>query len=87
MSTKVKTTEKARSKSNHYFTPKQAEIELTYRVPMRVTTIELFRSGDTNAVCPRCQNGLNREYISFCDICGQKLSWHRFSKAEIVRVP
>lgn len=25
--------------------------------------------------CPRCRIPLNREYISFCDHCGQRLGW------------
>ena len=87
MSSSLKTPDKERISSVSHFSPKQAEYELTFRVPMRVTTVRLFQSGDTYAVCPKCQLSLNREFMAFCDVCGQKLSWRQFGMAEVVRVP
>lgn len=87
MSAKTKTPDKDSTPCSSYFSPTQAEHELTFRIPMRVTSVRLFRSGDTYAVCPKCQIGLEREYMAFCDVCGQKLSWHQFNKAKVVRVP
>lgn len=87
MSTIVKLPEKSTSTSSTYFSLKRAEEELTYRIPMRVTTVRLFGSGDAYAVCPRCQISLDREYMAFCDVCGQKLNWRQFGKAMRVRVP
>lgn len=76
-----------KSTNSRVFSQKQAERELTYRVAMRVTTVRMFYSGDTCAVCPRCQRSLTREFMAFCDVCGQKLSWRQFGKAEVIRVP
>lgn len=87
MSANLKAPDKERTSSSRHFSPKQAEYELTFRVPMRVTTVRLFQSGDTYAVCPKCQLSLTREFMAFCDVCGQKLSWRQFGKAEVIRVP
>lgn len=53
----------------------------TYRAPLPVTKIRTFANGNTYPICPRCVNTLDREYMSFCDRCGQKLSWHYFTLA------
>ena len=29
-------------------------------------------------ICPRCRTSLEREYQSFCDRCGQALSWKKY---------
>lgn len=48
-----------------------------YRTPLPVTETHAFRDG-SYAVCPRCRSTLPREYISYCDRCGQRLNWDRF---------
>ena len=35
-------------------------------------------------VCPRCKITMDREFMSFCDRCGQKLDWRYYRKAKIV---
>lgn len=35
-------------------------------------------------ICPNCNITLEREYQSYCNRCGQRLSWKKFSKADIV---
>ena len=62
-------------------------IEITYRIPMHVSDIRVFQRGTTYAVCPRCRISLDREYMAFCDTCGQKLDWNCFENAEIIEVP
>lgn len=47
----------------------------TYRVPLLVTERRIFASGDSYPVCPRCACTIEREYMCFCDRCGQKLAW------------
>ncbi len=50
-----------------------------YRIPKRVTEIKII--GDNfYAICPMCKRLLDREYMEFCDVCGQNLSWRRFAK-------
>ena len=51
----------------------------TYRVPLPVRNVRVFENGYAYPICPRCRYTLDREYMSFCDRCGQKLDW-RFLK-------
>lgn len=53
-----------------------------YRVPLPVTKIRTFANGDSYSVCPRCANTMDREYMCFCDRCGQKLNWSYFAFAK-----
>lgn len=63
-------------------TPEEA---LTYRTPLDVTQIFVTFDDESFPICPRCGISLDREYQSYCDRCGQKLSWRRFSRAKVVR--
>lgn len=56
----------------------------SYRIPLSVTQIVLFPSGDSYCVCPRCDNLLDREYMSYCDCCGQCLSWNMLDHAHVL---
>ncbi len=47
-----------------------------YRVPLTVTEIRKLQDGDF-AVCPHCGMTLPREFMRYCDRCGQRLSWSR----------
>lgn len=66
----------------HNITPEEA---LTYRTPLFVTRIFCTDDDEYFPICPRCNKTLEREYQAFCDRCGQKLSWRRFSRAKVVR--
>ena len=57
---------------------------VTYRVPLPVTKVIAF-TNTTYPLCPRCDLSLEREYMSFCDRCGQKLNWDLFEHAAICR--
>lgn len=60
----------------------------TYRLARPVTkVIHLASSEDTYPVCPRCRISMDREYISFCDRCGQKLSWEHWGQGQIIAEP
>lgn len=64
------------------------EEKLMYREPMTVTEILVYKNINAYPVCPRCKISFETEYQSFCDRCGQMLSWKGFSKAKIVtRIP
>lgn len=55
-----------------------------FRTPMPVVEVHRFRGGGAYPVCPRCGITLEREYQSYCDRCGQRLSWRSLRKAKIV---
>ena len=57
--------------------------ELSFRRALTVNEIVLFENGDSYPVCPRCLISIEREYMSYCDRCGQCLSWKFFYKAKI----
>lgn len=59
--------------------------ELEYRIPKRISKIIQYKNGDVYSVCPKCGILLEREYMRFCDCCGQKLSWKGFNKIEITK--
>lgn len=55
-----------------------------YRAPMEVTHILKLPGGCYYPVCPRCKSSVDREYMRYCDRCGQKLGWKRIKEAIIV---
>lgn len=59
--------------------------EVTYRTARDVTEVMQFPDGDEYAICPRCKITLEREYQKFCDRCGQKLNWHSYDKATVIK--
>ena len=64
---------------------KQDKYELSFRRPMAVTEVVLFaRHSFPYPRCPRCRRTIEREYMSFCDRCGQKLDWMDFEHAATV---
>lgn len=60
-----------------------AEDTAAFRIPHAVTEILLFPSGNGYPLCPRCSCCLEREYMRFCDSCGQRLGWKNFSSVHI----
>ena len=62
-------------------------IAASYRIPMSVVSLRRYsgRNGIyAYPICPRCNTTLPREYLSFCDRCGQRLNWKHFAKATII---
>lgn len=62
-------------------------IELaSYRTPMQITEIifyyDAFLGYEGYYVCPRCKIPLDRDFMSFCNSCGQKLDWKDHKKAK-----
>ena len=56
-----------------------------FRNPLQVTRKIIFSNGYEFPICPRCKITIEREYMSFCDRCGQRLNWKGYSKAVIIR--
>lgn len=50
----------------------------SYRFPREVTEKFLYKGEYSYPICPRCKITLEREYQSFCDRCGQALSWKKY---------
>lgn len=54
---------------------------VSYQIPRQVTKRRTYRKGRQSTsypVCPRCNISVEREYMAFCDRCGQRLAWDRF---------
>lgn len=63
---------------------------IDYRTARTVTELIVYQSmfGETGYyICPRCDCALDREFVSFCDRCGQKLDWRMYTHAKIRRKP
>lgn len=60
---------------------------ILYRLPLPVTKVLVFFRGDNYPICPRCDCTLDREYMRFCDRCGQCLSWELFDCVKVVHAP
>lgn len=61
---------------------------VSYRIPFSVTKIVKYpTTGECYPICPRCRNSIEREYMRFCDRCGQKLSWYKIDNAKILTAP
>ena len=58
---------------------------MTYRVPMVVkdmVSFYHFPEDDIYYCCPRCQNTLERDFVAYCDRCGQCLDWREYRNAK-----
>lgn len=53
----------------------------SYRQPMIVTHLRIFRE-TSYFICPRCWRTLEREYVAYCDRCGQCLAWKNLTKVK-----
>ena len=50
--------------------------EMSHRDPMGITEYVYYRTTHHEYVrCPRCKTTLEREYVAYCDRCGQRLDW------------
>ena len=58
-----------------------------YRIPLPVREVLKYSSGLCFPICPRCDNTVDREYMCFCDQCGQRLAWELFDFARVVQAP
>lgn len=63
---------------------------IDYRTARTVTEMVVYQDafGATGYyICPRCDCPLDREFIHFCDRCGQRLGWQSYLRARIREQP
>ncbi len=59
----------------------------SYRCPMLVRELMVFPARSecySYYVCPRCQITMEREFMRYCDRCGQCLNWSQYERAKII---
>ena len=66
--------------------PVDIKKELSFRKPIPVTKIIVFKNDGAYPVCPKCDITVEREYMHYCDRCGQALDWKRYDKAKIIYI-
>ena len=55
----------------------------SYRIPMQVTHLRKYRT-TAYYICPRCSITMEREFMAYCDRCGQCLGWKYYRKAVVI---
>lgn len=61
------------------------QLVMAYRTPMMIDEAVIIRKAfedDLYYCCPRCQIFLARDFIAYCDRCGQCLDWSEYRKAK-----
>ena len=58
----------------------------TARPVREVVVVKSFLSETGYYVCPRCDCLLDREFVRFCDRCGQRLDWRFYLHVKIRRI-
>ena len=59
----------------------------SYRYPMLVKEVIVFPELPNEGgyyFCPRCQTTMERDFMKYCDRCGQCLDWSQYEQAEVV---
>lgn len=56
----------------------------SYRAPMQIKQLRKYQS-TSYYVCPRCNVTMDREFMRYCDRCGQRLDWKGYRKAKVVK--
>lgn len=65
------------------------EDDSSFRIPMpvvKIHTFPLMAGSPSFPICPQCGQALEREYLDYCNCCGQRLSWGSLKKATIVKL-
>ena len=68
---------------------RQTQLDMAYgaeafRIPQSITEMWVGRR-ERFYICPRCHVTMEREFMSYCDRCGQCLDWKGYRRASIVR--
>ena len=62
---------------------KTATTAESYRTPMLVTHLRKYRT-TAYYICPRCSITMEREFMAYCDRCGQCLDWKNYKKVALI---
>ena len=62
-------------------------LTVSYRIPLPVTEVLVLAHGDNYPICPRCDYTIEREYMNYCDRCGQRLGWAIYDFAVEIPAP
>lgn len=54
-----------------------------YRTPMPIQQMKIL-GGFGYYICPQCGMTMDREFMSYCDRCGQCLDWKGYRKAVVI---
>lgn len=57
---------------------------LEYRREVPVKEVIVFQNGAAYYVCPRCGITMEREFMAYCDRCGQHIGWKGYKKAKVI---
>ena len=61
------------------------EIELLIEKRAEVQAVRIYGYGNSAwAICPNCDNAVERDYQRYCEQCGQLLAWNKFSQGRVV---
>ena len=55
----------------------------SYRMPMLVTHLRKYLT-TAYYICPRCSIAMEREFMAYCDRCGQCLDWKNYKKVALI---
>ena len=72
----------------HKSTPAISAYETDAQTPptdVLISISQVLACGDSYPLCPRCGGLTDREYMAFCDQCGQCLGWKFYAFAQTVR--
>ena len=63
-----------------------ANDSISYRTKLPIKEKILYENQNSiYAVCPRCKGTVDRDYVKYCTICGQRISWANWGKTSIVK--
>lgn len=58
----------------------------SYHSPMEIAemviTYDTFWGNEGYYLCPRCKSSLERDFMLFCNCCGQKLDWNKYKEVK-----
>ena len=55
-----------------------------YRMEYPVKEVMVFPNGHAYYLCPKCGITLEREFVAYCDRCGQNLGWRGYKNAKVL---
>ena len=57
----------------------------SYRSPMQVKLYMRTWCRDYYPICPRCSSSMDRDFVSYCNQCGQKMAWDQLNEVCFIK--